>query len=84
MEPSQNKTVLCYIKNEANVPSTLSLYTENWHPSNASTWISLSWNLEGVVANVSEVLEAQLTLTVSPDIGNITTFSFDIVISGSG
>lgn len=84
IDPGENKTLVYYVKSEANIPSTLSLTTENWQPSNASTWISLSWNLEGVIIDVAEAVEAQLTLSVSPDIENITSFSFDIVISGSG
>lgn len=82
--PSENRTVVCYVKNEANVLSTLSLTTESWQPTNATTWISLSWNLEGATIQVGEALQADLTLTVSQNIENITTFSFDIVILGSG
>ena len=84
LEPSENKTVSCYLRNEGNVPSLLTVYTENWQPVNASNWISLSWNLEGVNIEVAEALKTDLTLTVSPDIKNIFSFSFDIVISGSG
>ena len=84
LEPSENKTVSCYLRNEGNVPSLLTVYTENWQPVNASNWINLSWNLEDVVIDVAKAVEAQLTLTVSPDIKNITSFSFDIILSGSG
>jgi len=82
--PNENTTFTCYIKSEANVPSTLFLSTENWQPTNATTWINLSWNLEGAPIDVGEVLQANLTLTVSPDIENVTNFSFDIIINGSG
>jgi len=82
--PSENKTVSSYLRNEGNSPSTVSMLTENWQPTNATNYLSLSWNLEGVIVEVSETLETQLTLTVSPDIQNITSFSFDIILSGSG
>lgn len=84
IEPNQTKTLTCWVRNEGNSPLTLSLWTENWQPTNATNYISLSWNLEGEVVEVGEALEANLTLTVSPSIENITSFSFDIVISGSG
>ena len=84
LEPNQSKTVICYVQNEGNTPLTLSLWTENWQPTTATDYIILSWNLEGMMLNPAEVVEAQLTLTVSPDIENITNFSFDIIISGSG
>lgn len=84
LEPGQSKIISCYIRNEGNSPLTLSLWTENWQPLNASNYINLSWNLEDAVIEVDEALKADLTLTVSPSIMNITSFSFDIIISGSG
>jgi len=84
LEPSENKTVSCYIRNDANVPSTLSLETENWNPTNATIYIGLSWNLDDVILDVNEIVETRFTLSISPEISNITTFSFDIIITARG
>ena len=84
IEPSENKTVSCYIRNDANVPSTLSLTTENWDPTNATICINLSWNLDDVILDVNEIVETRFTLSVSSEILNITTFSFDISIIATG
>ena len=84
LEPGENKSFICYVKNEGTTLQTFSLATENWDPPSASEWISLSWNREGTILDVEESKVANLTLTVSPLITNITTFSFDIVITGSG
>jgi hypothetical protein len=84
LEPDEDKSVTLYIRNEGNYAVTLSLLTENWNPSNASQYIALSWNREGQSVNPSEIVDATLTLAVSPGVSGITDFSFDIVIVGSG
>ena len=71
-----------YIKNKGNNDLTLSLYTTNWNPPTADGPLALTWNLEGTVLSVDQVLTATLTLRVSPNIQGITTFSFDVVIQG--
>jgi len=84
LEPGQkvNKTV--YIKNTSNVPVTLSMITQNWNPSNASNYITCTWNSEGKSLNENQVTPAVLTLSVGNNIAGITDFSFNIVIVGSG
>ena len=77
-----NKTV--YIKNEGNTPMMLNITTDNWNPASASENITLSWNREGYVLNTTApVVQAILTLSVSPNISGITSFSFDIIITGT-
>jgi len=58
--------------------------TSNWSPSNASSFMALSWDYGGQTLNVDEVIQVKLTLSVSASIEGITDFSFDIVIVGSG
>lgn len=84
LEPGSNKNVTCYIRNDGNSASTLSMYTSNWNPSNASQYITLSWDYGGQAVNPSEVVQVTFTLSVSASIEGITNFSFDIVIVGSG
>jgi len=83
-EPGAVKNVTVYIRNEGNAPITLSLQTANWNPTNATNYISLSWNYGGQTIGPNQVVAVTLSLSISADIQGITTFSFDIVIVGSG
>jgi len=73
-----------YIKNEGTASMTLTLETEDWIPSGASSYISLTWDYGGQTIAVDGVVQVTLSLEVSDTIEGITSFSFDIVISGSG
>ena len=84
IEPGSSKDVACYIRNEGNSASTLSMNTSNWNPSSAKTYITLSWNYGGQSINPNEVVEVTFTLSISASIQGITSFSFDITIVGSG
>ncbi len=84
VEPGSMNNVTVYVRNEGNVAASISLATENWNPSNASDYLSLSWNYDGRQLNPSEVVQATLTLTVSLDVQGIDSFNFDIIISVSG
>jgi|YelNatPaOPRAMG01_1025707.scaffolds.fasta_scaffold05274_11 hypothetical protein len=83
LTPGSNNPKTIYIKNEGNVPVTLSMTTGNWNPSTASNYISLAWNRESTVLAAGSVVSAVLTLTVSSSISGITSFSFDITITGT-
>lgn len=84
LEPGENESVTAYIRNEGNYVITISLSTENWSPSSASQYITLSWDYDGQSVNPDEVVEVTFTLAVSSSIDDITDFSFDIIIVGSG
>ena len=84
LEPGSNKTITVYIRNEGNSASTLSMYTSNWSPSNTSDYITLGWDYGGQSVNPDEVVEVTFTLAVSASTEGITSFSFDIVIVGTG
>jgi type IV secretory pathway VirB10-like protein len=71
------------MKNEGNVAVKLSLIAQNWNPTNAPNYMGLSWNREGLIVNSGTVITATLTLSVSSSISGITSFSFDIVITGT-
>ena len=81
--PGSTNDVTVYIKNEGNAAETLSSTAENWNPSIASTYMTLTWDYAGQVIDVGEVVQVTLSLTVSDTIEGITSFSFDIVIVGS-
>ncbi len=85
LDPGETANFSCYIFNDGNAPMTLSLATESWNPTNASSQISLSWNYPAnTPVPVSGAVATTFSLAVSPAISGITDFSFTIVITGSG
>lgn len=79
-----NKTVTVYVRNEGNSAATLTRATQNWNPSTASSYMTLTWNYAGQTLSVNQVLQIRLTLAVSSAVSGITSFSFDIVITATG
>ena len=75
-----NKTV--YVKNHGNVPATLNMTTADWTPANAESYLNLTWNRADHKLEAGASTPAVLILKVSPDVTNITSFSFHIYISG--
>jgi hypothetical protein len=84
LDPGSNKTVTVYVRNEGNSAATLSRATQNWNPSTASSYMTLTWNYAGQTLSVNQVLQIRLTLAVSSAVSGITSFSFDIVITATG
>jgi len=79
---SVNRTML--IQNEGNTDAALSIGTSNWNPSDASSYITLSWDYGGQTLNANQVVQMKLTLFVSVSTTGITDFSFDITIAAGG
>ena len=84
LEPGENTSNTVYLKNTGNAPLTLDLSCSNWSPATAGNYMSLSWNREGTIIDVDEVLSADIVMSVSDTITGITGYSFDIVILGEG
>ena len=87
LDPGSTKSVDCYIKNSGSYPVTLTMTTTNWNPTNASNYMTFTWNREGYLLEEGSFAETTFTLTVSstlaPETG-IRTFSFDIIINAGG
>jgi hypothetical protein len=83
LEPGDTVNFLIYIRNEGNTRLMLNMTTVNWDPTQASQYITLSWNREGHVLNPNSVVQANLTLSTSSNIIDVTNFSFDIIIIGT-
>lgn len=81
--PGNSTTRIIYVKNTGSLPVTLSMTTGSWVPSNANTYISLSWNRGGTVLTAGQSTSATLTLSASSSAGNITSFSFNMIITGT-
>jgi hypothetical protein len=80
IDPGSKATSTLYLKNEGNVPLTLSIQAANWNPTSAQNFLTLTWNRAGYVLAVGASAQAILSLAVSSSISNITNFSFDITI----
>jgi len=83
LDPGSSKSVTCYIRNEGTSISTLSMYTSNWNPPNASDYMTLSWDYGGQSINADEAAQVTFTLSVDSSIDGITSFSFDITIAAN-
>ena len=76
-----NRTI--YVRNAGSTEITLSMTKASWIPAEANGPLMLVWNKEGEKLGAGEVETATLTLSVSQDIADITTFSVTILISGT-
>ena len=83
VNPGDVKTYTMYVKNTGNVPVKLNMTVSNWNPSSASSYITLTWNQEKYVLPAGQVVPAVLTLSVSSSVSGVTSFSFDITITGT-
>jgi hypothetical protein len=83
LNPGDVKTYTMYVRNEGNVPVTLSMGAGNWNPATASSYITLTWDKENYVLPAGQVVQAVLTLTVSSSVSGVTSFSFDITITAA-
>ena len=81
--PGNSATRTIYVKNTGTLPVTLSMTTGSWVPSNANTYLTLTWNQGGAVLAAGNSVTAILTLTASSSAGNLTSFSFNIIITGT-
>jgi len=84
LSPGGNKSVVAYVKNEGTVPVTLALSAANWSPTTASSYMTLSWDYNGARLNPGTKAKVTLTLQVSSSVDEITSFSFDVVITATG
>jgi uncharacterized repeat protein (TIGR02543 family) len=80
LQPGSSTHQTVYIKNTGNVAATLSCTFGNWVPSGAASYITVTWDKEGAPIAPNESVAATFTLTVSPSITGITTFSVEINI----
>lgn len=83
LNPGTATNYTLYVKNNGNIPVTLTMTTGNWTPASASSNITLAWNRQNYALSSGAVVQAVLTLTVASGISGITDFSFDITITGT-
>jgi len=83
LNPGSTFTQTIYIKNEGTIPVTLSMNTNNWNPTFADDYLTLSWNRENHILEAETSCEATLTLTVATNADTLTSFSFTVTITGT-
>jgi hypothetical protein len=81
--PGEVKNFTCYVKNTGSASEILSMTASNWQPSNATSFITLTWDKEGYNLAVAANVQAIFTLSVSPTITGIINFSFNITVTGT-
>ncbi len=85
LQPGDTVTKTLWIKNTGNTDATLSLTANTWSPTNAATWITVSWDKQNANLTPNQPVQATLTLHVATNIDSgITNFSFNMLISGTG
>jgi hypothetical protein len=83
LNPGDSATKTVYIKNTGDLAETLTMAVVNWRPSTATQALYLTWTQEGTTLAPGNVVPATFNLAVSSNTGDLSSFSFHIVISGS-
>jgi hypothetical protein len=82
--PGNNQTRTVYVKNTGTGTSlTLSISTSSWTPITANGPITVSWDKEGTRLTPGQSTTAVIKLISSSSIVDVTTFSVQILISGT-
>ncbi len=81
--PGTSATQNIYVKNSGTAAMTLSMAVSAWNPSNAGSYLTLSWNRAGYVLAANASVQAVLTLTAAANTGSLTTFSCNVTITGT-
>ena len=86
LAPGETKSVDVYVKNEGNFECTLKIFTEEWNPELAADYIGFATDYQDQILGTEEgsVLKVSLTLVISVNIHDVSTFSFQIVIQAIG
>jgi len=81
--PGNSTSQIIYVKNTGTVPITLSMTADSWEPTDADDYLTLTWNPEYETLNPGQSTPATLTLSAASDTGDLTTFNFNIIITGT-
>ena len=82
VEPGSSNEVVMYIRNEGSLPITLNMSVDAWEPDFAVDHLTVSWDREGTELGVGSVARARVTLAVDAAVSDVTSFSFDVTVTG--
>jgi hypothetical protein len=83
IEAGELTTASLYVKNNGDSSVVLGLSSESWSPSEAEDYIILYWDYDGSSISPGNGVDIILTLDVDVDCPELSSFSFDMVITGS-
>jgi hypothetical protein len=83
IEAGESTTASLYVLNSGDSSVVLGLSLENWSPGTAEDYMSLYWDYDGSSISSGNGVDIVLTLDVDVDCPELSSFSFDIVITGS-
>jgi hypothetical protein len=81
-----------YLRNEGNVPVTLSLSAADWVfrdsegislSQSYKQYFALTWDYDNSQMGVNEVIAVRFTLAISSSIKDVATFSFRLVVTAT-
>ena len=84
LDPGTATTNTIYVKNIGHTPVRLTLTIDNWMPSEASNYITVTWNREGASLEPSSVVASTIQLSLSQSVQGIQSYSFNINIDATG
>ena len=76
-------TFTMYVSNAGNQREILTIASGNWNPVVAGTFITITWDKQNTYLQGGQNVAAIVTLTVSPDITGVNSFSNTITITGT-
>ena len=83
LSPGTQVTQTIYVKNTGNIAENLTMATNTWTPSNAGTYLTITWSPTLSTLTAGQSTLATLTLTALSGASALTTFSCNIVITGT-
>jgi len=83
VSPGSTVTQTIYIKNSGTVPVILTMNATGWSPSNAGSYLTVSWNRQSYVLNAGISVGAALTLTAASNTGTLAGFGCTVTITGT-
>jgi len=83
VNPGTQVTQTIYLKNTGNIAENLTMTVSSWSPSNAGTYLTITWSPTTSPLAAGAVTSATVTLAASSSAGALSTFSFNLAITGS-
>jgi hypothetical protein len=77
----EQKTSVVFLRNLGNVSFVLQLNVMNWTPTYLSDHVMVSWDYQEQVLAADDILRVVFTIVVSPDLENVGSFSYDLVLA---
>jgi hypothetical protein len=81
--PGTQVTQTIYVKNTGNIGENLTMAINTWSPANAGTYLTIAWSPVLSTLATGQSTSATLTLAASAGAGAISSFSCNIVITGT-